>query len=206
MVAVLKRVPDVFGLDIGTVVDELDHGARNQLRQLPDVAAHFDRQRRQIIGNRRRWLVTSAVLVAFGAALIYAGSVYVLGGDRIYSYESPGVVREGDPKELFHPCVGEPPSACEEQLRPRLDRVFLQTRDYRGEMFNEPVFVIDNEPALDASRTYYLHTSLGVGPSWHNKVIAAAGVLLLLVFGVVGIILSSSRRRRGEFVSALAGG
>jgi uncharacterized iron-regulated membrane protein len=73
-------------------------------------------------------------------------------------------------------------------------------------MFNEPVFVIDNEPALDASRTYYLHTSLGVGPSWHNKVIAAAGALLLLVFGVVGIILSWSRRRRGEFVSALAGG
>jgi hypothetical protein len=28
VVAVLKRVPDVFGLDIGTVVDELDHGAR----------------------------------------------------------------------------------------------------------------------------------------------------------------------------------
>ena len=59
---VLNRILDVFDIEVGDLVNDLDQGARNQLRQIPDVGDHFDRQKQQLIGNRRRWLLASALL------------------------------------------------------------------------------------------------------------------------------------------------
>ena len=164
---------DVFGLEIGDLVDDLDQGARNRLRQIPDVASHFNRQKALIIGNRRRWLFISALLVAFGAVLIYAGTVHLVGSDTIYIYTSPGIVLEGERKEIFREQGRSQP------ILERVDRHFLQTRRYRGEMFNIPVD--------GGSRTYYYELDRRL-PQWQNKGVAALGVLLLS-FGTIGIIL-----------------
>ncbi len=67
---VFVRILEVFGLDIADVVDDLDQSSKNQLRALPDVADHYHRQKQLIIGNRQRWLLGSATMLALGAAFI----------------------------------------------------------------------------------------------------------------------------------------
>ena len=67
---VFVRIPEVFGLDIADVMDDLDQSSRKQLRALPDVADHYHRQKQLIIGNRQRWLLGSATMLALGAAFI----------------------------------------------------------------------------------------------------------------------------------------
>lgn len=67
---VFVRILEVFGLDIADVMDDLDQSSRKQLRALPDVADHYHRQKQLIIGNRQRWLLGSATMLALGAAFI----------------------------------------------------------------------------------------------------------------------------------------
>ncbi len=74
---VFVRILEVFGLDIADVMDDLDQSSRKQLRALPDVADHYHRQKQLIIGNRQRWLLGSAIMLALGAAFICAGNVHL---------------------------------------------------------------------------------------------------------------------------------
>ena len=67
---VFSRILEVFALSVGDFVDALDHGSRLQLRQIPDVASHFDHQKQLILGDRRSWSFSSAAFFALGAALI----------------------------------------------------------------------------------------------------------------------------------------
>lgn len=184
----LERVLEVFGLTLGDLVDDLDQGARNKLRQLPAVAEHFNQQRAMIIGDRRRWLIASTFLVALGAALIYAGSVHLAVGRTIYSYGSPGVVLDGESTNIFRNYRGIDDSEFHEQIRAREDWHYVQTRSYRGQMFNVPV--------EEGSRTYYLEERpvFPVPDAWQNKAVATFGVLLL-VLGTVGIILEKKLSR-----------
>jgi hypothetical protein len=71
----------------------------------------------------------------------------------------------------------------------RIDQAFLTSRTCRGERFNEPVTLVSG-----ATRTYELMQSRPVGSTWHDKVIAAIGVLLL-VLGVIGIVLEKKLSR-----------
>lgn len=186
----LNRILDVFGLDIGELVDDLDQRARNQLRQIPDVAQHFARQKAMIIGNRRRWLIGSSLLAAIGAALIYAGAVGSFAGDLVYTYRSDGIVRDGESKDIFVRGLHSSGSVSEflqlrERLEERLDADFLQTRTYRGDIFNVPV--------EGGSRTYQL-TKLSPVEAWQNNAAAAVGVLLA-AFGVTCIGLEKKLSR-----------
>ena len=182
---VLNRILDVFGLGIGDLIDELDPGARNQLRQLPDVAAHVDRQKQLMIGNRRRWVTLSAMLLSFGLALIYAGYVHLFYPDVVYQYMSHGVVLDGEPKEIFrHPQQYVPQSSSREEMfaftdsiKARIDEDYLLDNDYRGSVFNVAV--------EGGSRTYYLDGQRETDP-WQSKLVVFVG-LLMAVFGIVGL-------------------
>src|SRR5690606_20850281 len=141
---VFRRVLEVFGLSVDDFVEELDHRSRLQLRQIPEVAQHFDREKQLIIGNRRRWLLGSAALLALGVALAYGGTATLFVPGVIYQYKSHGVVLESESKEIFsildRSCGGEgcePRTALQESGR--IDEEYLSTRYYRGAIFNVPV-------------------------------------------------------------------
>ena len=181
----LQRILDVFGIDVGGLVDDLDQGVRNQLRQIPDVAEHFNRQKQAMIGNRKRWLLWSAVLVALGVGLIYAGSVHLFFPDVVYQYKSHGVIHEGESKEIFrNPLIprGADPAEANRilnDIQDRADEDYLRTSSFAGEIFNVPVD--------GGSRTYYLHNEQQVDP-WQNKAVTFIGVIML-AFGAVGLLL-----------------
>ena len=179
---VFGRIRDVFELEVGELVDDLDKGARNQLRQIPEVAQYFNAQKELMIGNRRRWLVVSAILIAVGSGFVYGGSVDLFVSNTSYQYNSHGIVRDGESKEVFRildrSYAGEP---SDERLaaEARRDEDFMTTSRYRGDVFNIP--------AADGSRTYYLYGRTEVDPV-ANKLMAFIGVMMI-AFGATGLVL-----------------
>ena len=188
---VLNRVLDVFSIELGELVDDLDQGVRNQMRQIPDVADHLNRQKQLMIGNRQRWLLVSSVLVALGVALIYAGSVHLFFSDVVYHYKSDGIVLEGESKEVFRdPQIprgadNDQAAAIVNDILARIDEDYLQTESFAGNVFNVPV--------EGGSRTYYLRSDTRIDP-WQNKAITFVGVLMF-VFGVIGLVLEKKLSR-----------
>lgn len=177
----LARILDVFGLEVGDLVDDLDQGVRNQLRQIPEVGQHFSEQKRLMIGDRRRWLVVSTVLLALGAAMIYAGTVELVAPRRVFTYTSLGVVHPGEPKEIFEEEARDSPD-----IESRIDQDYFVTRYYRGDIFVVPVD--------GGSRTYSMTNVFPNAIAWQNQAVATLGVLLL-VLGVTGIMLEKKLSR-----------
>ena len=185
---VFGRMLEVFELQVGDIVDDLDTAARSKLRQIPEVAQYFKAQNQQIIGNRRRWLLASAVLVAVGAGFIYGGTMNLFGSDTTYDYKSHGIVHEGESREFFRildlSYAGEP---SEERLaaEARRDEDYLTTSRFRGTIFNVPVD--------GGSRTYYLYASRQVDPV-ANKLMAFLGIVMV-AFGATGLLVEKKLSR-----------
>ncbi|MCZ6640274.1 MAG: helix-turn-helix domain-containing protein [Gammaproteobacteria bacterium] len=187
------RILEVFGLGVADVVDELDQSSKNQLRQLPEVADYYNQEKLLIIGNRKRWLLVSAVLVSFGAAFIYAGSVNLFFSDMVYQYMSPGVVHEGESKGIFADPAHSVPStlgAKEEamfvdSINARLDEQYIVVSDFRGDIYSQQV--------AGGSRTYYLSRSLRIFP-WQNKLVIFIGIVMAAL-GVIGLALEQKLSR-----------
>ena len=176
---IFGRILEVFEFDVDEFVDDLDHPSRAQLRQIPIVANYYEQQKQLIIGNRRRWLFICSTLLAFGAGLLYAGSVRLFVPAEVYHYQSWGIVLDGEQKEVFLNARSDPFSQeSAELLQKRTNKDFLTTRSYRGSIFNIPT--------EGGSRTYRLERVERVG-SWVNKAVASLGVILA-VFGLTGFV------------------
>lgn len=190
---VLNRILDVFDIAVGDLVNDLDQGARNQLRQIPDVGDHFNRQKQLLIGNRRRWILASALLLSFGVALVYAGNVHLLFSNIVYQYKSHGVVFDGESKEIFFrpqlfiPEAAERDVAIEflDSIKARIDEVYLLDREFHGNVFNVTV--------EGGSRTYFLEDDTEIDP-WQSKLVVFVGVLMT-IFGLTGIFLERKLSR-----------
>jgi transcriptional regulator with XRE-family HTH domain len=181
----LQRLLGALDLALGELLEGLDDGTRSQMRQIPDVAAHLNHQRQQLIGHRRRWLVISALLVALGIGGMYAGMENVFVPNIVYQYVSEGVVHDGESREIFREPRfprGASPQEIERlqnDLYARRDEAYLQATDFRGSVFNVPV--------EGGSRTWYLQGEMEVDP-WQNKVITLLG-LVMAVLGLIGLLL-----------------
>ena len=190
---ILVRILEVFGLNIADVVDGLDQSSKNQLRALPEVADHYHRQKQLIIGNRQRWLLGSAILLALGAAFIYAGNVHLFFTDVVYQYTSHGVVLDGESKEIFRQARGslsETLSLDErnqflDSIQSRIDQEYRLMSDFRGNIYNVRV--------PGGSRTYYLVDDTEIDP-WRSKLVVFLGVLMAM-FGLIGLFLEKKLSR-----------
>lgn len=185
---VLNKILDVFGLEVGDLVDDLDQGSRNQLRHVPDIAAYINQEKQRLIGNRQRWLLISALLLSSGAALIYGGTVSLFFANFVYEYTSYGVIQPGESKEVFVDFSvsvrraddnGRNAAARIDAINARRDEEYLQSPTFRGNTFNVPV--------SGGSRTYHLEREVEIDP-WQNKAIAFVGMFLMML-GLVGIVL-----------------
>ncbi|MCW8925098.1 MAG: helix-turn-helix domain-containing protein [Xanthomonadales bacterium] len=184
---IFNRILDEFDLEIADLVGDLSQGARNKLRQVPDVAAYFNQQRQQIIGNRKRWLLASAFCVSLGLALVYAGYVNLFLPNVVYQYTSYGVIHEGESKELFRNPGGSLPRAFSieekdqflDSITARRNEDYVQQKSFKGYLYNVPV--------EGGSRTYHLTGQTEITP-WQSKLIVFVGILMAMM-GLIGIIL-----------------
>ena len=187
---VFGRILEVFQLPVSDLVDDLDARDRNQLRQIPDVAGYYNRQKSIILGNRRRWLIGSMMLLAVGAALMYAGVTESIVGGVVYTYVSPGVVLDGEEPDVFQAVFSDGYRRNlgiddVELLRARIDHHYIQTSQFRGTIFNLPV---------DGGSRTYRRESWNTVDAWQNNVAAMIGVFLL-VLGGTGIFLQKKLSR-----------
>lgn len=168
---VFDRILEAFAIPVGDVVDDLDVGVRNRLRQIPVVARHFDEQKRLLIGNRRRWLIVSTILLAGGSAVAYGGHADLFVPETVYNYYSECVRPADTPPRGFR-CGNS-----NDQSSGGFDS--LTTRTYRGERY-----VVQAENGF---RSYEIGMTRQVNP-WQDKVIAVFGVLLA-VLGATGLAM-----------------
>ncbi len=190
---IFVRILEVFGLNIADVVDGLDQSSKNQLRALPEVADHYHRQKQLIIGNRQRWLLGSAILLALGAAFIYAGNVHLFFTDVVYQYTSHGVVLDGESKEIFRrPRVSVSDALSQDErnqfldsIQSRVNQEYRLMSDFRGNIYNVRV--------PGGSRTYYFQDDTQIDP-WQSKLIVFLGVLMAML-GLIGLFLEKKLSR-----------
>lgn len=191
---VLNRILDVFGLTIGDLISDLDQGSRNQLRHIPEVAEYLRLRKQQVIGNQKRWLMLSALLLSVGVGLIYAGNAHLFFSDIVYQYKSHGIVLAGEPKEIFRRPYLAVSEAADHQLimetrdamNARIDEDYLRVSDFRGNVFNVPV--------SGGSRTYYLEKETEIDP-WQSKLVIFIGVLMTIL-GLFGLFLDRKLSRQ----------
>lgn len=190
---VLNRILDVFGLEIGDLLNDLDQSAQNHLRQIPDVANHFSEQKQRLINNRRHWLLLSALLLSFGVAFIYAGHTHLFFSNVIYQYRSSGIVLDGESKVIFSSPGSSLPRGSDKDttndffnsISARVDEDFLLHKDFRGNLYNAKVD--------GGSRTYHLRGTREIDP-WQSKFVVFIGVLMTL-FGLIGMFLERKLSR-----------
>ena len=185
----LSRILEVFEVEIGELLRELDQRTKNQLRQLPQVADFLAREKSMMIENRRRWLMVSVALISIGVALIYAGRVHLFFPDHLYQYVSQGVVLEGEPKEIFEKNRVYIPDSLRDDnsetqkyldaIKARINEHYVMTSEFRGKIYNLQV--------EGGSRTYYANGETQIDP-WQSKLVVFIGVLLGM-FGLAGIVM-----------------
>jgi len=106
-----KSIPsaDIFqavlrglSVDVGTFLQGVDEAiVRGPLKQIPDVALYLNSQFGERVYNIKKWLFGSAAACVIGLTLIVAGYKALLFPSVIYEYRSNGILKPGDPDELF---------------------------------------------------------------------------------------------------------
>lgn len=182
---VLNGILDRLGMSISELVNHLDGPQIDDLRQIKAVNDEVRaRQKRQ--GARHRIAILAcAVFFTIGTALTSASLLEVFSSNTAYQYRSLGIVRAGEPKELF-----EAPGHFAEALRPdmelaefvrstvaRTDEVYVLLHRYRGEIFTDDVEGGTRTYKLDASRNITSATNRILG--WTGTCSLAVGVLML---------------------------
>jgi transcriptional regulator with XRE-family HTH domain len=72
-----------------------------QLKHIPEVASHMATQTTIKVHSVKKWLYTSAVLCILGLTLIVGGYRGLIFSNTVYQYESLGITKPDEPKELF---------------------------------------------------------------------------------------------------------
>lgn len=74
---------------------------QKQLKHIPEVANHLTAQTTIKVHSVKKWLYTSAVFCIVGLTLIVAGYRGLIFTNSIYEYQSLGITKHDEPKELF---------------------------------------------------------------------------------------------------------
>lgn len=106
-----KSIPsaDIFqsllkGLELTTTefLQGIDKDSMHkQLKHIPEVANHLAAQITIKVHSVKKWLYVSAALCILGLTLIVAGHRGLIFSNTVYQYESLGITKPGEPKELF---------------------------------------------------------------------------------------------------------
>ncbi len=189
--AVFERILEAYGLSVADMLEGLDHSAKAQLRQIAEVDQHLSSQTDAQARQRRRLAGALTVCMALGAALIYAGQVHLFFADTEHRYTSLGVVKAGEPSDLFqrppaHVRSPEAIDAYREDIAGRRDELELWSAENRGTEYTAAV--------PGGSRLYIRDGSRPINRSW-NQFVTFLGVFAVTL-GFFGLLVQASSKRR----------
>jgi len=189
---IFQSILRAFHMDVASFLEGVDDNiVHRELRQVPEVANHLNKQVALRVHNVKKWLFSSAIAGVLGLTLFVAGYKQLLFSDWQYSYESHGVVHPGEPNELYdtyQSWLGAKIRAGEitedqaakriAEIRSRMQVDYLTIREHRGDHFIEQV--------PGGSRIYQLMNSSFQARA-ENRYLMLAGVLLAFasLFGFI---------------------
>ena len=89
-------------MDVASFLEGVDDNiVHRELRQVPEVANHLNKQVALRVHDVKKWLFSSAIAGVLGLTLFVAGYKQLLFSDWQYSYESHGVVHPDEPNDAL---------------------------------------------------------------------------------------------------------
>ncbi len=177
---VLSSILDTLGISVSELVNQLDEAQIDDLRQIKSVNEQVRSLQKRQAARQHLAVLACAVFFAVGAALASASLFEVFSSNTAYQYRSLGVVRAGEPKEIF-----ESPGRFAEALRPdteidefvrstvaRTDEIYVVLHRYKGEIFTDDVD--------GGTRTYRLQSTRNVA-SATNRILGWTGICSLAI-------------------------
>jgi transcriptional regulator with XRE-family HTH domain len=99
---IFRRLLTSLDINLPNFLSQFDeHYVRSTLCQIEDVENHYYKQQSEHRDNSRRLLIISSLLIAVATSFFYAGVTSALFPERIYDYESTGIILEGEPIDLY---------------------------------------------------------------------------------------------------------
>lgn len=128
---VYKRLVDALGLDTEAMAGALYPAELDRLREIEAVRQHLLQRDHDTRSTSRRWLYAGLGGLVLGGALIGLAQVDRGGASMHYTYQSPGVLRDGEITDIPGDVGGNPArlALADEQT------IFLQ--EMRGPAFRE---------------------------------------------------------------------
>ncbi|MCC2617502.1 helix-turn-helix domain-containing protein [Aestuariibacter halophilus] len=122
-----------------------------RLRQVPDIEQWLRARSARRHGQQRLWLIVSTLLMALSAGIFYAGFTKQVFDETHYVYESPGVVTDDEPDNVFFAWRqlipvqedvrrrSELTQQKEREMHQRRDDISIVTTRFEGMAFEVPV-------------------------------------------------------------------
>lgn len=99
---IFQAILKAFAIDVSRFLEDIDEKViHRQLRQIPEVANYLNAGVAYKIHNIKKWLFGSAAACVIGLTLMVAGYKSLIFPSVIYEYRSSGILKPGDPDELF---------------------------------------------------------------------------------------------------------
>lgn len=181
---IINRIAMALGLSGMELINSLSQDyIETRLCYLPEVAAAYETVRLRRQARVRNRLLASALAMVLGAGLAYLGYSGVFFPERAYDYRSAGVIREGEPDNLFAFAfpTGQPqfqaPNAAQEAAMSRVDVITLVSYDYLGKSFSRN---------MDGGKRLFEEYSTRRVERRENDILLALGIMLF-VAGLLGL-------------------
>lgn len=92
----------VFNMPLLELLEDVDaEQLQKGLSSLPAVRDQLLENKNRLLLRSRRWMICAILLFALGASLFLAGAAELFFSDRLYVYESRGLVLDTEPEDLF---------------------------------------------------------------------------------------------------------
>lgn len=200
---IFQAILKAFSLEVGNFLEGIDEKIiHRQLRQIPEVAHYLNANTTYKIHNIKKWLYGSAAACVIGLTLIVAGYKALLFPSMIYEYRSNGLLKKGEPDELFDntdgyfarmgcSIIANSPSdnpdckALRKDVRDRERQETLLLSDYRGNIVYRDV---------EGGRQAFISRGLQLSNSPINRYLILIGALFTFS-GIFGFFIELRLRK-----------
>jgi transcriptional regulator with XRE-family HTH domain len=182
---IFRRLMTAFEITVSDFVSQFEESyIRTTLCQITDVENHYAQEQSKYLLKSRKILVMSSLLIVLATTLFYTGVTALLFSDEIYQYESKGIIREGEPIDIFEGGLRtmtpdrDEYRVKEEELRKRHNPHRISIRTNKGDEFTTSVD--------GGRRTYYGKDTVTVN-RLENAILQILGILFFSS-GIMGFI------------------
>lgn len=195
---IFRRLLKALDINVLNFISQFDaHYVRTVLCQITDVESHYHEEQSKKQSVSRKLLIVSSVLIVIATTLFYTGITSILFPETIYSYESKGIIFDGEPVDLYEGGLhrSTPDSSEFRKKKDELERRYnphrLNTSENRGNAFTIAV--------VGGRRTYEIKADIDV-ERIGNAILQILGILLFSG-GVMGFVYEFRMSKYGSSIT-----